>query len=216
MKIKKLIFPIFLVLLISISACSIESAKSPEIDSKPETNSKPEINFTFYRRGAENPVVVLEEYSDFFCPHCANVQPLLKSLLEEFPKTLAIEFHPYTFMGSEFVHEGNQCAGEQGKFWEFQDEAFLKQNDLRLGDKSTINDIASDLGINMEDFKTCLDSDKYLNELESIKKDASEKLGINSTPSFVIEGEKVELPEGKGYYEGLQQIINDFISKPLA
>ena len=75
----------FLVSLIFISACTnTDTINNIPQNTEPTENNTQEIDLTTYRRGAKNPTVVLEEYSDFFCPHCANVQPILK-LLSRYP-----------------------------------------------------------------------------------------------------------------------------------
>lgn len=169
----------------------------------------------FYRRGAEKPLVVLEEYSDFFCPHCANVQPIIDALLEEFEGKLALEYHHYSFMGSLGVHAGNECAGEQGKFWEFHEEAFKKQTEIRTG-QTTVETLAEELALNMDQFQTCMDEERYVDKINRSMEMGSEKYGINATPTFVLDGKVVEIEGGKGYYEVLQEKINELINKPFA
>jgi len=217
MFLKKVISSVFLLLLVFLSACNNTTIVEPKPEPQPPIeNNTPKVDLTTYRRGAENPKVVLEEYSDFFCPHCAHVQPILELLLEDFPDTLALEFHAYSFMGSKYIHVGNECAGEQDKYWEFQDKAFQQQYELRLNGESAIIDIAESIDLDTKAFKTCLESNKYLEKIEQLKDQAVEKYDINATPSFIIDGKHVEIPPGKDYYEGLKEIIEQAINKPLA
>lgn len=202
---KVILFLVLIIGALGLSSCSLTPDLGP-------------VNDTLYRKGASNPVVVLEEYSDFFCPHCAEAQPVIDQLLADFGDKLALEFHHFSFMGSIDVHVANECAGEQGKFFEFQKIAFEKQSELQTGGKAALTRIADGLVPDVEKFKTCLTYDKYKLKIDKQKMDAKEKYDVSATPSFVIDNQLIVIPSDKGFYEGLKEVIEKNIAtpKPLA
>jgi len=169
----------------------------------------------YYRRGASDPIVIMEEYSDFFCPHCATSQAVIDLILEEYPDKVALEYHHYSFMGSSDIHVANECAGEQNKFWEFHELAWENQYDLRMGDKKDIVNLAVEAGVSKDQFEQCFVSDKYENLVDQSRVYGKEKYGINATPTFVINGRVVEMTD-KGLYETLKEAIEKAFNSPLA
>jgi len=96
-----------------------------------------------------------------------------------------------------------RCAGEQDKFWQMHDKLFLNQG--KIATTSDIVKLASQIGINPYGFTKCLES---LKEVEKIlaNSEYAEQIGVNGTPTWLINGTKVEgdLPE-----EIWQKIIDD-------
>jgi len=205
-------------LMIFLAGCGkdVSSDNGTEVNDTPHLTTEAEQG-TFYRKGASNPVVVMEEYSDLFCPHCSDAQPILDQLIEDFKDKLALEFHHYSFMGSIYVHVANECAGEQGKFWEFHQAAFEAQNDLRLATNvNKIIELGTTIGLDKEKFSECVDNGKYLNKVEAQRLFAKEQYQITGTPSFIIDGKLIELTQGESFYEGLKKRVEEAINKPLA
>lgn len=71
--------------------------------------------------------VVMLEYSDFECPYCQNHHSSMVSAMQEYGDDIAwvyrhfpLSFHPE----AEPASLASECAGVQGKFWEFSDEMF--------------------------------------------------------------------------------------------
>jgi protein-disulfide isomerase len=206
--------PILILVLITFVLTNRED--SNDIGFEGENISENNDDLYYYRRGSEKPLVVLKEYSDFFCQHCASVQPILDALLDEFAGKLALEYHHYSFMGSSKVHEANECAGEQGKFWEFHEQAFLERPALTMGGRDAILDLASNIDLEIKSFKDCLDDNRYKEKVIKSRELGSEQYGINATPTFVIEDEKIEILPDKGYYETLHEKITEILEKPFA
>jgi protein-disulfide isomerase len=88
---------------------------------------------------------------------------------------------------SEKAAEASLCANDQGKFWEMHNKMFENNNVL---DVNSLKGYAKLLGLNTNDFNTCLDSGKYADQ---VQKDQQEgiALGITGTPSFIINGKLV-------------------------
>ena len=154
----------------------------------------------------EAPVTIFE-YSDFQCPYCA------RHTLETFPELkkayidsgkVKLVFKNFPLPGHSFAKkaaEAAECAFEQNKFWIYKETLFENQQNLSLKD---LKKYAQELGLNTEQFNSCLDSGKYV---PAVEKDLQEGqvAGIDGTPSFFINGEKL----GGAYpFASFQQIID--------
>jgi protein-disulfide isomerase len=138
--------------------------------------------------GPDNAPVTIIEFSDYQCPYCQVwYQQVYQQLLAAYPdkirfvyRDLALSSHPEALPSAEAAN----CAGEQGAYWKFHDALFGQQYGLN---RNAYEQYAADLGLDGQTFAACLDSHRYRSEVQA---DASEaiRVGINSTPSFVING----------------------------
>ena len=80
------------------------------------------------------------------------------------------------------------CANSQGKFWHFHDKLFQNQKNFTNAD---LLSLAGQSGLNMELFGPCLESAAVKSKVEKDWIDGA-TLGVSGTPSFFINGEKVE------------------------
>jgi protein-disulfide isomerase len=138
--------------------------------------------------GSPNAPLVLVEFSDYQCPFCSrffqNTLPRIKKeyidtgkvkyVFKDFP----LGFHKEAQKAAEAAH----CAGEGGKYWEMHDLIFENQKQMLV---PNLIDHAKNLNLNVEDFKRCLQDDRYA---QGIKKDmeAGRASGVTGTPSFLL------------------------------
>lgn len=142
-----------------------------------------------YFQGDENAPVTIVEFSDFQCPFCSRFYSQTKSQIDEnYVKTGKVKF-VYADFPLESIHPqampaalAGRCAGEQDNFWEFHDLAF--ENQQSLSDAS-YKQWASDLGLDTNQFNTCLDSKKYESAIRDDIQEGSAN-GIRGTPGFII------------------------------
>ena len=137
--------------------------------------------------GGKDAAVTIVEFTDFQCPFCKASERTLASLRKKYGDKIRLvhmdfplSFHSHALDAAKAA----RCANDQGKFWEFHDSLFLNQGKLAPADlKAT----AKTLGLNSTEFDACFDKAKYESE---IKKDqaAGEKLGVDGTPAFFIDG----------------------------
>ncbi len=150
--------------------------------------------------GDKDAPIVMIEFSDFECPFCRSfwrdTLPLIKSeyidtgkvkfIYRDFP----LSFHP----GAMPAAQAAECAEEQGKFWEMHDKIFSEQDKQGNGTiQFTSEDLkkwAQGVGLNASKFNSCLDSQKYA---EEVNKDFQEgqAAGVSGTPGFFINGQSV-------------------------
>lgn len=138
-------------------------------------------------RGPETAPVTIVEFSDFQCPFCRRVQPVLVEIQEQYKDQLRWGFkdlplndiHPEAARAAEAA----RCAGDQGKFWPYRAKLFEQE----LFTDSMYTTVAEELKLNGKKLLDCLESGKYT---EAVAKDAREArgLGIEGTPAFLING----------------------------
>jgi protein-disulfide isomerase len=137
-------------------------------------------------RGPADAPLTLVEYADYECPYCQQVQPTLDQLELAFKgkiafayKDLPLPMHPH----AQKAAEASQCAGLQGKYWEYHD-LLSKTKDF---DVSKLKAGAQQLGLDAGAFDKCLDSGERAEAIRS-SQDEAQKLGLQGTPSFFLNG----------------------------
>lgn len=137
--------------------------------------------------GPPDAPVTLIEFSDFQCPYCRRVQSVLKRLMTAYHGQLKLVFRDFPLRQihpeAQKAAEAAQCANDQGQFWQYHDRLFAT-TELGVED---LKQYAVELGLDAEHFNTCLDSDKYRQEVQGDIDDAL-AAGVNATPSFFVNG----------------------------
>ena len=106
--------------------------------------------------------------------------------------------------------EASECAAEQDAFWEYHDFLYenLNNENRSAYNKENLKQFAVQLGLDSEKFNQCLDSGKYTEVVEQ-ENELARQLGIQSTPSFIINGTPVI---GAQPFENFQQVIDAALS----
>lgn len=137
--------------------------------------------------GLQNAPITIVEFSDFQCPYCQKSVEILKELRRLYGGKIRVIYrdypgpnHPYATQAAEAA----QCAGEQGKFWEYHDLLFDRQTPGKGWDFPAL---AKELGLQQDTFIGCLTTGRYREEVIKDLQDGM-KLGVTSTPTFFING----------------------------
>ena len=142
------------------------------------------------------PITVVE-YASLTCSHCGdfhnNVLPVLK---REYVDTGKVKFHFRPFPLDPFASAGAmlvQCVSARARTG-FLDVLFARQNEwLRAQEPiKKLQSYARQIGMSGEEFVLCLQNQKVLDGIRDMQKAANIELGVESTPTFFINGEKVE------------------------
>lgn len=159
---------------------------------KVETNIDPfrvDVAATGPAKGPASAPVTIVEFSDFECPYCSRVNPTLAKVQEVYGDKVRIVFRQFPLVS---IHpnamragRASLCANEQGKFWELHDGMFADQRNL-AGDG--LNAIAGRIeGLDLDAFKTCVDSGKYSDQMQR-DIDEGSQAGVSGTPAFFVNG----------------------------
>ncbi len=140
--------------------------------------------------GAKDAPVTIVEFTDFQCPFCKRTEDTLKQLRAKYGDKIRLvhmdfplPFHSHALDAAKAA----RCANEQGKFWQYRDALFADQSKLAPADlKAT----AKTLGLNTSQFGACFDKAKYDSQIKSDQA-AGEKVGVDGTPAFFIDGRPI-------------------------
>jgi protein-disulfide isomerase len=139
-------------------------------------------------RGRADAPVTVVEFSDFHCPFCRKVQPVLDQVRAKYGDQIKLVYRDYPIDNlhpqARAASEAAACAAEQGKFWEFHDKMF--QNDPDAS-PAALGRRAGEIGMNVAAFEACRVSGKYRNAVQASNQEGS-LLGITGTPTFFING----------------------------
>ncbi len=140
--------------------------------------------------GPDTAKLFIVEFTDLQCPACKIFHETMKELVATYPNqiTWAIRHFPLDeYQGAEPAARAAQAAGNQGKFWEFVDMVFQNPDKTQEGDFVRYADI---LDMDLKQFRTDF-NDPGLSA--QVQKDISygKSLGVNSTPTFFINGKQI-------------------------
>jgi protein-disulfide isomerase len=161
-------------------------------------------------KGPQGAPITIVEFSDFQCAYCKRVLTVLNQVLERYPDQVRLAFrdfpivniHPQAQKAAEAAH----CASEQGKFWEYHDLLFEKQEAIPT---TNFADHAKALGLELTSFQACLDSQKYRDKVERNYADGV-KAGVSGTPAFFING---RLVSGAQPLEAFKAVIDEELER---
>jgi protein-disulfide isomerase len=137
--------------------------------------------------GLENAPIVIVEFSDFNCGYCRKWhQETFQPLLDAYPGQIRFVHRDYPFLSEESLNAAvaAQCAYEQDAFWEYHDRLFTRSEPKGA---ETYLLFAQELGLNIQNFQACLESESALEEVIHDAQFASD-IGIRGTPTFFING----------------------------
>lgn len=140
-------------------------------------------------RGSMDAPIKIVEYSDLECPYCNSFHDTMKKVMDEYGDQVAWVYRhfPLTNIHPEAkpAAEASECVADLGgneAFWSFTDYIF--ENQARLG-SGLITEAATNAGVSESELQSCLDSDKYLADVESDQENGIES-GAQGTPYSVI------------------------------
>ncbi len=159
-------------------------------------------------RGDVNAPITIVEFSDFQCPFCSRFHDTMNEVMENYPNQVRWVYkhfpldsiHPY----AREAAEASECAGEQNKFWEYNDELFDNQLKIR---SSYFPKAAESVGLNIKQFNKCLDSGKYADKVEEDYQEGI-GLGVRGTPGGFINGKEIG---GAQPYSVISEMVNDLL-----
>lgn len=158
-----------------------------------------------YKLGKDDAPVLIQEFSDLQCPACGVISPQVTDFVLNNPDLVKLEYYHYPLPYHEFAFlgaEAAECAGDQGKFWEFVGNTFANQNTLS---EEFYYSLAKQLGLNEDQFKSCIDNHNHKAKILSHMQEGK-KRGLSGTPTLYIGGKEVQFTDPatfEGYIKSL-------------
>lgn len=157
--------------------------------------------------GKANAPVTIVMFSDFQCPTCAAVHPVLKKVAAEYgDKTrFVVRDFPLTSIHANAFPAAlaAKAAFNQGKFFEYSEKLYAHQDAL---DTVSLKKYAADLGLNLKQFEIDLTDEKTASE---VRKDMSDGriYGIKGTPAIFINGINVRNLSESSFREAIEKAL---------
>lgn len=173
----------------------VAGAQDPQQQAAPEPKKEQPAAGHLPVLGDANAKVTFTEFSDFQCPFCEQFYTQsfgqlkqdyidtgkVKVVFRHFP----LPFHP----NAEKAAEASECANEQQAFWQYHDTLFGKQAEwspLAAADADAkFITYATDLGLNSDQFSTCLTTGKYADKVKE-DLDAGTASNVTGTPTLYV------------------------------
>lgn len=164
--------------------------------------------------------VTVVEYGDFECPGCGGYFPVISQIKEKYKDQITFQFRNFPLSSihpnSMAAHRAAVAAEKQGKFWEMHDLLFQGQTtwNAQSGnnfDQATklFEGYAEQLSLNMDQYRSDRDSAATNSQIQADIK-AGKDIGITGTPTFLVNGKKIDNPQG---LEDFTKIIDDAIKE---
>ena len=147
-------------------------------------------------KGSSDARITIYEMSDFQCPHCFTFfKDFWPAIQKEYVETGKVKF---TFLNFPLIslhshaaeaHEYAMCAATQDQFWAMHDRLFETQETWSPMKDATpyFMTLAEQLDLDQAAFKQCVESGSVRSIVASDVQLALQN-GLNSTPTFLIEG----------------------------
>jgi len=164
--------------------------------------------------GSDKARVTIIEYASMTCPHCAHFsETTFPELQKRYIDTGKVRFIFREFPLDALAAAGfmlARCAGND-KFMPIIETLFAKQREWMVEKPiEPLRNIAKQFGFTHETFDACLANQKVLDGIQEVRDRAAEKLGVNSTPTFFVNGKKLT---GDQSIEALAKEIDPYLKE---
>ncbi len=138
----------------------------------------------------KNPKLTIVEFTEFQCPYCSRIAPVMKELNEKYPDKIKFVYKhfPLSFhSNARSAAASSIAAHKQGKFWEYR--YALAPHSRELGDSIYV-EVAKQVGLNIEQFKKDMVLDSAMNARIDKDFQLGTEVGVQGTPNFYINGKR--------------------------
>jgi len=160
-------------------------------------------------RGEANAPVTIVEFTDFQCPACAAMHPVLEEVLKSYGNKVRFVVRDFPLNQHEWARkaaEAANAANAQGKFFEYIAVLFKNQKAL---DVPSLKKYATEVGLDRARFDAALDRGVYAAEVNKDVQDG-EIYGVGSTPTIFVNGVQLTILS----VEGLRAAIDRAAGTP--
>lgn len=159
--------------------------------------------------------VELVEFADYQCPACYQFHPIVEQIVEEYGDRISFQFRNFPLVqihpNAMIAARAAEAAGMQGKFWEMNDLLFTNQQNWSSVSNPTSIFVhyAEQLGLDTAKFQEDMSSSATL-AIINADVSAAQALGATGTPTFVLNGKKIDTPNS---YEAFAKLLDDAIAE---
>ena len=188
------------------------------VTSKKDTNTKTgtQSKLSNHVIGKNSKKVTLVEYGDFQCPACGAYYPIVKQLKAKYANDIQFQFRNFPLtqihQNARAGSRAAEAAAKQGKFWEMHDKLYEGQSTWESSKNVApiFEGYAQELGLDMAQYKKDF-AGTEVNDIINADYAEGIKLGVDSTPSFFLQGKKIT--ENPKTLEAFSKLIDDAIKQ---
>ncbi len=164
--------------------------------------------------GSDKAPVTIIEYASMTCPHCAHFSTTtFPELQKRYIDTGKVRFIFREFPLDALAAAGfmlARCAGKD-KFMPVVETLFAKQSEWMVQKPvEPLKAIAKQFGFTEQSFDQCLANQQVLDNIQGGRDRAAEKLGVNSTPTFFVNGKKLT---GDQPIDAMAKVIDPYLKE---
>ena len=155
-------------------------------------------------KGAADAPVTIVLFTDFQCPYCARILPLLNQVLEKNQGKVKLVFKNFPLNTHQFARKAAAAAlaaNKQGKFWEYHDRLF--QNYNRLNDQVVLEQ-AQQLGLDMQKFEKDMNDPQIQQAINQDLQDVA-KAEVRATPTIFVNGVLLKNTNPEGFQAAIDK-----------
>lgn len=158
---------------------------------------------------ADAPVTIIE-YSSMTCPHCAAFHTgTLPGIKEKYIDTgkAKLVFREFPFDPRAMAAFMLARCAPDDRYFPLIDVLYKQQRTWATAEdaRQPLLQISKLAGFTQESFEACLKNQEMLDNIGKVQKRAAEEFGVQSTPTFFINGEKVS---GNMSVEDMSKLID--------
>lgn len=148
----------------------------------------------FREKGSANARVTIVEFSDFQCPACRVAETPLRDLMKIYHADTRLLYKNFPL---ERVHEharagatAAECAGRQGKFWEYHDLLYDRQEAWATAKAAEqLTGLARSIQLDLAAFAACQKDPTVQKAIDADVREARDRW-VTATPTFFINGKR--------------------------
>ncbi len=176
-------------------------------------------------KGNPDAEITIIEFSDFQCPFCWRFYTQTLPLIEQNYISAGKVNFVYRDFPIQSIHPNavpaalaGECADDQGKFWEMHDMIFINQKnwqDLQTTQSTSLfKEYAIEIGLNVDEFNSCMTSGKHLEEIQNDLNDGR-IYGVTGTPGFFVGNEEIGFTKliGAQPFSSFQKVIDGQLNR---
>ena len=149
------------------------------------------VDTTPHSIGNADAPVLIEEFSDPECPACGVIGPQIEEFARNNTDLVRLEYYhfPLSYHENAFIAaEASECAGDQGKFWEYLGTVYANQKSLS---EDFLYNIADDLELNRTSFDACLEGHDKKGKIVAHQREGRVR-NLPVTPTLYVNGQMVK------------------------
>ncbi|MFC8824275.1 DsbA family protein [Streptomyces sp. NPDC057137] len=196
-------------------ALSANSSTSGTVDAEPAADAQPVRASSHRLTDPARSELTVVEFLDFECEGCGAMYPVVERLREEYKDRVTFVARYFPMPGhrnSQTAALAVEAAAGQGKFEQMYSKLFDTQKqwgEARESKAATFRGYAKDLGLDMEKFDSAVADPRTDERVRTDQRDGL-GLGVQGTPTFVVDGAKIPTP---GSYEEFRDLIETGLAR---